>query len=125
MLVYVKSNPNPLGSSYEPCLTRGFASHAPQHIVAYNAFNGQVHPTQKPIEVMVFVLLHAPLGIVLDPFMGSGTTLVAAKRVGRGAVGVELEERYCEIAAKRLSQETLPLFDPAPPVEETQAVLAL
>jgi site-specific DNA-methyltransferase (adenine-specific) len=68
------------------------------------------HPTQKPEAVMRWSLLRAPQDVrtVLDPFMGSGTTLVACKRLGRSAVGIEIEERYCEIAAKRLQQEALP-----------------
>ena len=50
-----------------------------------------------------------PAHSVLDPFMGAGTTLVAAKRFGKSCVGIEREEKYCEIAAKRLQQEALPL----------------
>jgi site-specific DNA-methyltransferase (adenine-specific) len=73
--------------------------------------DGKQHPTQKPLEVMTWCINQAPDGCVsiLDPFMGSGTTLRAAKDLGRKAIGIEIEERYCEIAAKRMQQEVLAL----------------
>lgn len=70
----------------------------------------RVHPTQKPVSLMKWCAgLSKETGLILDPFMGSGTTLRAAKDLGRKAIGIEIEERYCEIAAKRLAQEVLAL----------------
>jgi len=69
---------------------------------------GKVHTTQKPKELMQWCINFSKTsGTILDPFMGSGTTLRAAKDLGRKAIGIELEEKYCEIAAKRMAQEVL------------------
>jgi DNA modification methylase len=74
------------------------------------------HPCPKPEPLMLeLVSAFTDVGeLILDPFMGSGTTLIAAKRLGRRAIGIELNERYCEIAARRLQQEALPLSLGAP-----------
>jgi DNA modification methylase len=74
------------------------------------------HPTQKPVPIMRWAISLAPndCAMVCDPFMGSGTTLVAAKQLGRRAIGIEIEERYCAMAAKRLSQEVFEFDEPAP-----------
>lgn len=89
----------------------------PQPVRAFSYANGQLategkqHPTQKPLPLMRWSLgfLPSDCGVIVDPFMGSGTTLRAAKDLGRFAIGIEIEERYCEMAVKRLAQEVLAL----------------
>ena len=66
------------------------------------------HPAVFPIELPKRAIASAPNAqLWLDPFMGTGTTLRAAKDLGRQAIGVEIEERYCEVAAKRMAQAVL------------------
>jgi DNA modification methylase len=67
-----------------------------------------MHPTQKPLRLLRWCLSLKPdAGLILDPYAGSGTTLRAAKDLGRKAIGIEIEEKYCRIAAERLRQEVL------------------
>lgn len=66
------------------------------------------HPTPKPIGLME-KLVSKTVGVIADPFAGSGATLIAARNLGRKAIGVELEEKYCEIIATRLSQQAFDL----------------
>ncbi|MFJ3029852.1 DNA-methyltransferase [Curtobacterium sp. NPDC087080] len=88
-------------------VTAGFVRTSNASVSILTAFPEQSdHIHAKPLGLMEALVETAPPGTIADPFAGSGTTLVAAAHLGRRAIGVELEERYCELLAKRLSQQT-------------------
>lgn len=123
---FLYPQPDDMGCFWSPAAPRrgkfGFAVYHPILYYGRNWLSGKAqtpagialteaaqpngHPCPKPLGAWKWLVkkMCPPDGIVLDPFMGSGTTLEAAKDLGRRAIGIELEERYCEIAAERLRQ---------------------
>lgn len=110
--------------SHEPCLLMRKGKRGPMINSRYapNCFSVQViprpqrnfkegrhHVAQKPTKLFLRILARTPGNLVLDPFLGSGTTLVAAKQLGRRGIGIEIEHKYCLIAQERLRQEVLKL----------------
>lgn len=121
ILAWIKSNsmgPNRLSGPatvsrnlWEPILWYGGYPSKPltrDIVYAPTVVQGNGHPCPKPLPLFT-ALASMASETILDPFMGSGTTLRAAKDLGRRAIGIEIEERYCEIAARRLAQEVLAL----------------
>jgi hypothetical protein len=104
-----KTNPRPNGPDREPIVI--WPATLPEG-VTFSSYNGDTpfHPCQKPVDLMAWLLGFVdPTLIVVDPFAGSGSTLVAAKALGRRAIGIEISEEYCSRAAERCRQEVLDL----------------
>lgn len=93
--------------------TRGVIGHVRTFVHLWDGLRrdseigSHLHPTQKPTQLMSWCIQLTDAQTILDPYMGSGPTLRAAKDLGRKAIGIELEERYCETAAKRCAQEVM------------------
>lgn len=99
-------------------VTAGFQRTSDASVSVLSAFPEQdLHIHGKPLALMEALVASAPPGVIADPFAGSLTTLVAARNLGRGVIGVEIEERYCEFAASRLAQQAFDFSD----LEEVRA----
>lgn len=111
-LVWDKQRPGmnggPFRYTHEAIYARGMVRANNSTFSVLTAFPEQTdHIHAKPVRLMSVLVSTCPPGIIADPFAGSGSTLVAAKALGRKSIGVELDERYCEIAARRLAQDVL------------------
>jgi site-specific DNA-methyltransferase (adenine-specific) len=100
--IHILGNPQQVNFTDGSIIPRqpGFSS--PRHC-SFATKSG--HPYEKPVKLIQWLLSRISLGSVCDPFIGSGTTLLAARQLGRKSIGIEIDERYCEIAAKRMTEQ--------------------
>ena len=115
LIIWSKTNPSPMNGQYiwlssVECCVYGkkpgatFNEHCKGTVLEYPCGRSKKHPTQKPLDMFKYLIETSSNkgDIVLDPFLGSGTTAVASKELGRDYIGIELSEKYCEIARERV-----------------------
>lgn len=113
-LVWVKRNDDAFGKFLSDAelawMSKGHGVYLRRDLSNNAIWQSRIHPTQKPLTLMKWCLSFFPnANMVIDPFMGSGTTLRACKDLGLYSVGIEIEERYCKLAAERMHQEAMTL----------------
>lgn len=116
VLIWEKCSPGmgdlrfPWGPSYEEIYVygEGWSGKRTSSVIVVpkvgGLHRGRTHPTEKPVALLEQLIERCPPGVILDPFAGTGSTLVAAKQLGRRAIGIEMSQAYCEQAARRLRQ---------------------
>ena len=117
LIIWEKTNPSPMNGQYiwlsgVECCVFGkhkgavFNEHCKNSVIKFSCGRGKKHPTEKPLKMFEYLtqVSSNESDLILDPFMGSGTTLVAAKKLGRKAIGIELSKEYCDIAIQRLNE---------------------
>jgi len=119
-------NGGPWRYTHESIYARGFVRASNGNFSVLTAFpaDQRLHIHAKPVALMESLIECAPPGVIADPFAGSGSTLIAARNLGRRVIGVEVEERYCELIATRLSQQAFDfnVADAAEPAPSADAV---
>lgn len=110
-VVRSKARPTHMGDiDRTPYISEDGGPRLQRSVLQVRSMHGRAeHPTQKPEGILEPLIAYStnPGDVVLDPFAGSGSSLVAARNLGRKAIGIEIDERYCEIAARRLAQGVL------------------
>jgi len=128
-IVWDKLNTMPSFGDCELLWTNIDRKSVKRYIVEWNGLIGKeetrYHPTQKPVKLISLLIADYSKenALILDPFLGSGTTAYCAKKLQRRCIGIEIEEKYCEIAARRCQQEVMVLDIPAQPIEKQPELL--
>lgn len=117
ILLFRKGTRGPMLKDAEGCTFNWFVETCPQS--TFNGDHFRQHIAQMPLKLVQRIIRRTPGDVILEPFCGSGTTLLAAKRIGRTAIGIDVDESALDIAAKRLEQDSFAFSEPAEKLNDT------